>query len=452
MPRCAPIVTFAGTLFGLLLHNAQAGEVFPYEVHTHKLDNGMQVVVVPMNAPGVVSYATWMAVGSRDEVDAGRTGFAHFFEHLMFLGTPSLDAAGREKAMLRMAADDNAWTWFDETVYHVTLPAEHLAPLLAIEADRFMHLTLTPDDVRREAGAVYGEFRKGKVSPVGQAIEALYATAFTTHTYGHDTIGFEADIAAMPTGHAYAAAFFDRFYRPGHATLLVVGDVRPEAVVDQVTQTFGSWAAGTVARPALPAEPPQAGMRRREVAWSTPTAPVLAMGWRAPAFDPGDLDVVTLDLLGSILLSEIGPLEQRLVREEGLAFSVWGGLNDFVDPGLFQVTAVLRPDADLALAEAIVREEIAKVVQGVDPALLDRVRTQGRYALLSGLDTPDAVMETLGWMMRRTDGAPDAVDQLFATLERVTAEDVSRVARERLVDDALSVVTLAHDGEQEVVP
>ena len=132
----------------LLMQPATAG-VFPYPVASHVLDNGLSVHVVPTPSEGVVSYYTWMNVGSRDEVDPGRTGFAHFFEHLMFLGTEKLSGDEREAALLTMAAEDNAWTWFDETVYHVTLAAPNLPRLIEMEADRFQGLVLTADDVQR---------------------------------------------------------------------------------------------------------------------------------------------------------------------------------------------------------------------------------------------------------------------------------------------------------------
>ncbi|HMV67178.1 MAG TPA: pitrilysin family protein, partial [Myxococcota bacterium] len=245
----------AGWVFaaGLIGGTAHAG-AFPYAVHTQTLDNGLQVVVVPMPSPGVAALGTWMRVGSRDEVDPGRTGFAHFFEHLMFLGTPSLSADERERELLRMGADDNAWTWFDETVYHVLVPSAALERLIRMEGDRFQHLTLTPEQVRRESGAVLGEYRKGRSDPGQRVTEALQGGAFRVHTYGHDTIGYEPDILAMPDAHAYAATFFSTYYRPERAMVLAVGDVDPEAVFAAVREGYGGWTPG-VAAPPPPAEP-----------------------------------------------------------------------------------------------------------------------------------------------------------------------------------------------------
>lgn len=424
---------------------AHAG-AFPYPVHTQTLDNGLQIVAVPMPSPGVVALGTWMRVGSRDELDAGRTGFAHFFEHLMFLGTPTLPGDVRERRLLRMGADDNAWTWLDETVYHVLAPASALPELVVMEADRFQHLTLTPEQVRREAGAVFGEYRKGLSDPGERLSDALQAEAFKSHTYKHSTIGYEADVLAMPDAHTYAGAFFERHYRPERAMVLVVGDIEPEQALGLVKAAYGPWTAGPAA-PAPPAEPPQTGPRRVTVPWEAGAAPRLALGWRIPGSDPANPDVAALDLLDGLLLSEVGPLHRRLVQEEGLAFAVSGGRQDFVDPCLFVVDVELRPSADpaaaVAKAEAIVREEVARLQQAVDGAALERVRTHRRSAFLSSLDDPLDVLMALGWAARR--GGVGAIDTFYERFDAVQAADVQAVAGRYLVDTGLTVAVLASE-------
>ena len=128
-------------LWTALLLSAQAfasDATFPYPVTQHTLDNGLRIAVVPMPTPNAVAVYTWFEVGSRDEVDPGRTGFAHFFEHLAFYGTPTWPPDRREEQLLRMGAEENAWTWLDETVYHTVLPAAHLDAFLAMEALKFL--------------------------------------------------------------------------------------------------------------------------------------------------------------------------------------------------------------------------------------------------------------------------------------------------------------------------
>ncbi len=432
-------MTWVSLLLGLALP-AHAG-AFPYPVDQRALDNGLTVYVVPMPSPGAVSFVTWMQVGSRDEVDEGRTGFAHFFEHLMFFGTETLGGREREREVLRLGIEENAWTLIDDTVYHGLVSTENLPRYVEIEADRFQSLTLTSDDVQKESGAVYGEFRKSQASPDNALSVAMWAAAFEEHTYGHDTIGYEADIAAMPTAHAYAKAFFDRFYRPENAHVLVVGDVEPEAAHALVASHFGSWAAGEVPRPEVPQEPEQTQLRRVELSWPSDTAPRLQMAWKVPAHDPTRPETAHLALVDDLLLSSIAPLRQRLIREEGLAYDLSGGGMDSVDPGLFGIDVTAKEGADLAHIEAVIREELAALADGVSADLLQRTADQARYRFMTSLDNPDDVAQSLGWHLRRHPD-PASLDTFFEHYASATADDVANLVRTTFVDERLTIGTL----------
>jgi zinc protease len=414
--------------------------VFPYPIATKTLDNGLTIEVVTMPSDAVAVY-TWMRVGSRDEIDAGRTGFAHFFEHLSFYGTPTLGSDARQHEVLALGADENAWTWFDETVYHAVLSKDELPRWLAIEADRFEHLHLTDADIRRESGAVYGEFRKGQSNPDQRLSETLYGTAFTTHTYRHDTMGFEADIQAMPTAFAYSEAFFDRFYRPENATVIVVGNVDPETVFALVAKDWAGWERGKEPRPVIPVEPPQTATRQAHVDWPSATATRVAMGWHIPGYTPEDPDSAALQLAGEVLLSPVGSLHRRLIEDGALAFDVSGGADRLVDPGLFTVTVTLQHPEDLDKVEQIVREEVA-ALQHVDPAALDATRSHAKYAFLTSLDDPDNVASALGWELRRGRDA-NALDAYYTNYDAQTPATVAAVSAKWLVDTGLTVVTLS---------
>lgn len=418
-----------------------ADGTFPYPVHHTELENGLDLYVVPMPSPGAATVYTWMSVGSRDEVDEGRTGFAHFFEHLMFFGTPTLGGNAREDEIMRLGIEENAWTWFDETVYHGVVSADRVERFLQIEADNFQNLALTADDVEKESGAVYGEFRKGQASAANALDVKLWAAAFTTHTYGHDTIGYEADIQAMPTAHPYAEAFFDRFYRPENANIIVAGDVDPIAVRTWVERDWSSWEPAAEPRPEIPEEPEQTELREVHVDWPTPTAPRLVMAWKAPGHDPTSADVAALTLIEDLLLADTGVLPRRLVREEALAYSVYGGRYDLLDPSLFTVSVTLRDVDDREEAEAIIREAIQGLGE-VDAATVERVADHRRYGFLSSLDEPKAVANALGWHLRRHDD-PDALVGFQDLLAAATPEDVARVAAATFVDERLTIGTLS---------
>jgi len=356
------------------------------------LDNGLHLVIIPMShTDGVVAWQLRMDVGSGDEVQTGRTGFAHFFEHLLFHGSQATPRAARERALLALGVEENAWTWFDQTVYHAVVPADSLADYAALEADRLSGLHLTADIVRREAGAVYGEYRKGQADPMTVLLDRAYETAFTTHPYGHSTLGLLADIEAMPDGLDTALAFHDLYYRPERATLLLAGDVDPASATALIEDRLGAWEPGTDKPPRVPVEPRQRAARRVEVAWPTATAPLLSLSWKIPAHHPDAFaDNAALSLAGMLLTGATGSLTQRLVHDDKHAYAVLGWSGSLRDPGLMNVIVRLREDADVTAVEAIVREEVAALGEAVDPARL--AAAQARVAAMQALGSDDPVL------------------------------------------------------------
>jgi hypothetical protein len=154
----------------------------PHPPVVDRLDNGLTLVTVPFDAPGIVSYYTLVKAGSRDEVEPGKSGYAHLFEHLMFRGTDAMSAADYEARMQAMGADNNAWTSNDLTVYVPTIPKEGLAELIPIEADRFQHLHVAEDKYKDETGAVLGEYNKAFANPARVMDEALRTLAFRSRS------------------------------------------------------------------------------------------------------------------------------------------------------------------------------------------------------------------------------------------------------------------------------
>jgi zinc protease len=222
------------------LQAAQAGQILPDGALEETFDNGLTVVVLPLSSE-LVALQVWVSVGSRHEVLAGTTGYAHFFEHLMFRGSENYSAQAREATMLKLSAVDNAWTSTDHTCYHALAPADRLDALLDLEADRLQALALTPESVEQESGAVMGELRKDASSPGSRLYTTLYDTAFTTHTYKHMTIGLEADVLAMASGFDVARAFYADHYRPERVTVVIAGGVEPAATVEAVRQRLAGW-------------------------------------------------------------------------------------------------------------------------------------------------------------------------------------------------------------------
>jgi zinc protease len=428
--------------------------ILPGSMRIARLDNGLTVIAVPAPTPGIVAVQTWMDVGSRDEVQPGMTGFAHFFEHLMFHGSERLPGDLREARLLELAVDENAWTSEDHTVYVSRAPKASLAKLLEIDIDRFAHLSLTPDGVRREAGAVYGEFRKGRASPDERVYEALRGAAFELHPYGHSTIGLEQDISAMPTGHAQAVAFHQTYYRPQRATVVIAGDIDPGEAIAQVTRTHSGWKGHPAAAPPppLPEEPPQQGERRVQVDWTEGAVNArVAMGWRIPAFVPGDPDAAALVLLGELLAGQSGAMRKRVVEDDQLAWSVAIPTPRPRSPGLFEIYAEARPGVAPDRLEAVILEEIAALTAprlatreaGPDPLVeaVRRARSRARRSAVLELDSPASWASAVGEAASFR-GEPRDLERDVAALGAVTAADIRRVATRNLVAEGRTVVHL----------
>ena len=228
--------------------NTGSRPVFAYPIQKTVLDNGLTVLSIPFDSPGIIAYYTVVRTGSRNEVEKGLSGFAHFFEHMMFRGTDAIPADKYNDLLKSLGADFNAFTNEDQTCYHMTIPATALATAVAIEADRFQNLKYDEPSFQKEARAVLGEYNKSASSPFLKLIETMQNTAYTTHTYKHTTIGFLADIKDMPNQYAYSKIFFDRWYRPENCTIIAAGDVKHESLVALVKQDYGGWKPGKAPR------------------------------------------------------------------------------------------------------------------------------------------------------------------------------------------------------------
>ena len=186
MKRLLPLlaVLFTATIY------AQDKRVLPFPILQKQLPNGLNVVTVPYNSPGIASFYLVVRAGSREEVEAGKTGFAHFFEHMMFRGTDKYSKEAYDDVLKSLGASSNANTSLDRTVYHMTGNAAMLEKMFELEGDRFQHLKYTEHDFKTEAGAVKGEYTKNNSDVLTRLNEKIAETAFDKHTYKHTTMGF----------------------------------------------------------------------------------------------------------------------------------------------------------------------------------------------------------------------------------------------------------------------
>ncbi len=428
----------------------RAAATFPYAVQRATLENGLNVLLVPMPSDGLVSYWSIVRTGSRDEIEPGVTGFAHFFEHMMFRGTERHPGKVYDRIVTGMGADANAYTTDDYTAYHMSVSRDDLPTVIDIESDRFQNLKYSEAEFRTEAGAVYGEYRKGRSSPFQVMFEKLQETAFDVHTYKHTTIGFEADIKAMPEQFDYSRGFFQRFYRPENVTVLVTGDFDAAATLAEIRRKYGPWKRGYQA-PKVPVEPRQTALRRVDVPFDGQTLPILVLAFKSPAYAPGDRLAMAGSLAGELAFGATSPIYKRLVLDEQRVEQLGAMFEPNRDPNLWAVYAVVKDPADVRAVEnelwAVVDE-----IGGVEIAQdrLDAVRSNRRYEFLSDLTTPDGVSSSLARYIAITGGI-ECVDTMYATLAGVTPKDVRAAAARWLRRDGCTVATV-HTRDQEIPP
>ena len=416
-------------------------KAFPFPTTLLTLPNGLRVFVVEYDSPGLVAYYSIVRTGSRNEVETGKSGFAHFFEHMMFRGTAQFPTEKYNAAIKSMGADSNAFTSDDMTVYHILAGAQALPTIVTIEADRFQHLEYAESEFQKEARAVLGEYNKGASDPLQPMVEALYDHAFQTHTYKHTTIGFLRDIEDMPNQFAYSRQFFDRYYRPDNTILLIVGDVTADKVMPLIESHYGTWRAGP-ARPAVPTEPPQTREQRATVPWKGASLPMVLIGFHTPAFSTTDIDSVALEVLAELVFAERSPLFRRLVLEEQKVEHLDGSAERHVDPNLFTILARVKQSKDVPYVEKSIYDEIARVaVQGTDDKTLAEVVSRTRYAFAGHLSTADRVALVGADFLART-GRLTSIDDAFALLAKVTVADIQRVASEYFAPQNRTVVVL----------
>jgi zinc protease len=428
----------AGSIFA-------AGKIFPYPYTQEDLPNGLRLITVPTDYPNIVALYITVGTGSRNEVEPGKSGFAHLFEHLMFRGTAEYPPDRYEKELQNAGAASNAFTTDDYTAFHTTFSKEDLPRMLSMEADRFQHLSYEPAAFKTETLAVLGEYNKNSASPTSKLFETLRATAFKVHTYKHTTMGFLQDVEAMPNEYDYSRQFFDRYYRPEYTTIIVVGDVDPKKVRSLVDERWGAWKRGSY-KPAIPAEPPQDGPRTAHVDWPTETLPWIAVAFRGPAYSDDTEDTAALDAISKLGFDQTSPLYQKLVIEQQKVDTIFAGPANNLDPELFGVEARVKNAADLAsIQQQIIATAEEFATKPVDAKKVEALKQHLRYEFALQLTNSEAIARTVAQYvaLRRT---PETVNRYYDMYAKLTPQDIQNVARKYLIDRNRTVVTLTYKG------
>jgi zinc protease len=423
---------------------AEAG-IFDFPYLMRDLDNGLRVIVVKTDYPDIVTLQIPVQTGSRNEVEPGKSGFAHFFEHMMFRGTEQYPADVYADILKKAGADQNAYTTDDFTNYHITFTKPDLDKMIEIEADRFQNLQYSESDFRTEALAVKGEYLKNFSDPTSKGYERLRAIAFRNHTYSHTTMGFIEDIEAMPDQLDYSKTFFDRWYRPEKTAIVIVGDVDPEETYQLIEQYWGSWEAGDYSVD-IPAEPPPSGPLYEHVQWDGPTQPWLFIAFRGPAYDPTGKDMPAMDLVSSIYFSDSSDLYEELVLEKQWVDQLQTYFPDRKDPNLLLVYARLTDEAYGADVEAAISATLARARTAlVDPAKVEETKSRLRYSFTSQMDSSGSIGSILASFVQ-FDRSPETINEVYRTYDRLTAEDIRAYANKYFSDAGRVTLSLSNSA------
>jgi len=420
---------------------AAAGDVLPFQAAEKTLPNGLKVIVVPTGFPNIVAMYIPVQTGSRNEIEPGKSGFAHFFEHMMSRGTPAYPPEKYNEVVTKAGARENANTADDRTVYHIVFAREDLPKIMEIYADRFMNLAYSEPAFKTESRAVLGEYNKNSASPVRKLLEVQRDAAFTTHTYKHTTMGFLRDIEDMPNQYAYSKEFFKRWYRPEYTTIIVAGDVKPDEVFALVDKYWSAWQHGTY-KADIPQEPPAKGPVYAHVDWPSPSLPWVTVAFHGPAFSDTQKDAAAMSTLLDLEFGETSGLYKRLVNDEQKVDQFFYLDDPHVDPTLYTVFARVKKHDDVPYVRDQILAAFAQVRDRLEPAdRVEEAKGQARYSLVRTLDNTEAVAETLAEFVKfnRSYGT---LNNFYRVQASLAPKDLQDTARKYFTNENLVITTL----------
>ena len=411
---------------------APALSIPPLEFRERVLANGLRVVSIEDHASPTVSVQVWYGVGGKDD-PAGRSGFAHLFEHLMFKSTKYLKSEQFDRLTEDVGGSNNASTRDDVTNYFEVVPSNHLERILWAEAERMTNLDVNEANFKSERNVVQEEYRQRVLAdPYGRFFEALAPRSFTTHPYRRGVIGNIAELDAASLDDV--RAFHRTYYRPDNAILIVAGDFNQAQLDAWVDKYFGG-----IARPADPlprvttVEPARTrDAHYQEVGPNVPL-PAVALTWLGPpARSP---DIAALRVASALLANgESSRLNQSLVYRKQVAQKAGFGIDPTFDAGLVMAYAIGAKDSTPATLAAALKAEIARLAKGpIPPAELAKVKLQLLTQALEERETPMGKGMAMGEAIAYR-GDPAAINRDLDELQVVTAADVQRVLRKYVID------------------
>jgi zinc protease len=428
---------FLAALFLAPALTPAAAERFAPNAQEFSLANGMQVVVIPDHRAPVVTHMVWYKVGSADE-PPGKTGVAHFLEHLMFKGTPAHPKGDFSRIVAAKGGQENAFTSTDYTGYFQKVAREHLGQVMELEADRMANLILGEEETAFERDVVLEE-RRSRVDndPGSQLSEEISASLYRAHPYGRPVIGWEQEIKAL--NRADAIEFYNTYYTPNNAILVVAGDVTADEVRALAETTYGKLARrAEPGKRVRPSEPPQRAAREVVLASPRVEQETMRRVYDVPSSTTAqDGEAEALDVFSELLGG--GPtsrLYRKLVVERQIATSAGAWYSGTaLDNGGFGVYGVPRGATTLADLEAAIDAEIAGLIaEGVSDTDLERTKTRLVAGAVYAQDSQSRLARTFGAALASGETIA-AVQDWPDRIAAVGAEEVIAVARKYLVKE-----------------
>jgi zinc protease len=397
----------------------------PMEFKHFTLPNGLEVYTVEDHDTPIVAVQVWYHVGSKDD-PSGRSGFAHMFEHMMFKGNENLTSDMFDNLTENVGGQNNAYTADDVTVYHETVPSNYLHPILWAEAERMSSLALNDANFASERDVVKEEYRQRvQANPYGEFYLDIEKKSFAVHPYKRPGIGNidELDASKLPE----IKTFHSTFYRPDNATLVIVGDFKPEEAEEWVKKYFGAIPKPSTPIPRVTAKEPPRKADKRETSYS-PRAPLpaLAVTYLAPSIRSDDSPA--LSLVGEILGGgESSRLYQKMVYEQQIVQSVACDADMREDLGLIAFRLILASGKPMADVEKALNQEIEKILkEGVTQAELDKAKNRFLTGKLSERETVNGKASALGQAVV-VYGDATRVNTDLAKLQAVTVNQIKQV-------------------------
>ena len=421
-------------------------------VEKRVLPNGLTVVTKELHDKPIVASVIWYRVGSRNE-ELGQTGKSHFLEHMLFKGTERYKKGDIDMITLKNGGANNAFTWLDFTAYYFTFASDRWQTALGIESDRMRNTIFDEDEFASEKQVVEEELSIALDGPWEALENEVWATAFRQHPYHWPTVGWPEDLESAT--RADMKAYYDKWYHPRNATLVIVGDFNTEEVLQEIEGLFGRIPSGPDLKPLRIVEPRQRGEKRVVVRKDTPIERLL-IAYHVPAV--GHPDAYALQIAEGILSTgKSSRLYQRLVERDQSVTMASANFHDHIDPSLFYIKAEVKPGFELGAVEQAITEEIERLkTERVPEAEIEKAKRQIEADLVLSNEEPlqQAILlgqyETIAIDERIPEDSRGYMylGTLLDRIRSVTAEEVARVAEKYFTADNRTVGWLVGDGEE----